>query len=1231
MINTVIAWSLRNRFLVLLGSVAVVGAGVWAMRTTPLDAIPDLSDVQVIVQTDFREQAPQIVEDQVTYPIASEMLKVPGARVVRGYSFFGLSLVYVIFEDGTDIYWARSRVLEYLNGIRRALPPNVEPTLGPDATGVGWVFEYVLESDSLDLAALRTLQDWYIRYQLTSVPGVSEVASVGGFERQYQVEVHPERLRAFNIPVTRVAHAIGNHNVDIGARVLEMGGREYMIRGLGYLEGIEDIENVALGAMANGTPIRVADVASVQLGPAPRRGAADWNGHGEVVTGIVVMRFGADALQTIEAVKVRLQEIEAGLPAGVRLRTGYDRSDLIHRAIATLRDKLLEESLIIAAVALLFLLHARSALVAIITLPLGILISFIVMRAIGVSANIMSLGGIAIALGAMVDAAIVMIENMHKHLERSDGTASRWDIVLKSAKQVGPPLFFSLLIITFSFLPVFALEQQEGRLFRPLAFTKTFAMAGGALLSITLVPVLMGYLIRGRIRHERDNPINRILQWAYRPIIDFTLRRPWLVVGGAIGVLALTVVPWKRLGSEFMPPLQEGSILFMPTTVPGVAIAEAREIMRRQDSIMAAFPEVATVLGKVGRANTATDPAPLNMFETTITLKPEGEWRPGMTYERLIGEMDRAVRMPGITNAWTMPIKGRIDMLATGIRTPVGVKIFGPDLDTLQALGERVERIVQQVPGTRSAFAERGMSGYYVDIAIDRADAARYGLNVGDIHNAIMATVGGMNAAVTVEGRERYAVNVRYPRELRDDPQRLREVLIPVTTVGGMAGSNGGMTRTRRSTALTQRSVLTQIPLGQVATVQVVQGPMAVKTEDAFPVTAVFVDIGERDVGSYVEEARELVAQEVTLPAGYTLIWSGQYEFMQRVKERMAVVVPVTLAIIFLLLYLSFRGITESLIVMLSVPFAVVGGIWYLWLAGYNTSVAVWVGFIALAGVAAETGVVMLIYLDEAFHHRTRDGRMRTAADVAAAVREGAVDRLRPKIMTVAAITLGLAPILWSHGTGADVMKRIAAPMVGGMVTSTVLTLVVIPAIYLIWRRRGLMPNRGPSENGLKPGPTGVRPPRSSAAAALVGLAVLSLGMTPASARAQNLGVLCDSIAQTVTSMPSVTGVRTDTVIRDHRTERAASGCQARFTGSMAAFQKTGTPDELLRSLLPAHGWTEDLWYAADGPDGTAFALRHGAALCLFRGRWDGGDDADPSYVPSDRYELIVGCMPAPP
>ena len=1041
MITSLIGWSIRNRGLVLVATAGLILGGILAVRATPLDAIPDLSDVQVIVETDFAEQAPQIVEDQLTYPIASEMLKVPGARVVRGYSFFGLSLVYVIFEDGTDIYWARSRVLEYLNGIRRQLPTGVEPSLGPDATGVGWVFEYTLESDSLDLAQLRSLQDWNIRYQLTAVPGVSEVASLGGFVRQYQVEVDPERLRAFGIPVTRVAAAISDHNTDIGARVLEMGGREYMIRGLGYLKGVEDIANVSLGVAANGTPIRVADVATVQIGPAPRRGAADLDGTGEVVTGIVVMRYGSDALGTIEAVKARLGEIERSLPKGVRIRVAYDRSDLIHRAVNTLRDKLLEESIIVALVTILFLLHVRSALVAIIVLPVGILMAFIVMRLIGVSANIMSLGGIAIAIGAMVDGAIVMIENMHKHLERADPATPRWEVVRESAVQVGPPLFYSLLIITCSFLPVFALEAQEGRLFTPLAFTKTLAMAAAALLSITLVPVLMGLFIRGAIRPEGRNPINRLLQRAYRPVIDVTLRHPWAVVIASVVMMAVTIVPWRRLGSEFMPQLHEGSVLFMPTTVPGVSIAKSIEIMRHQDSILASFPEVERVLGKAGRANTATDPAPLDMYETTLTLKPESEWRPGMTYDALLAQMDSAVKLPGVTNAWTMPIKGRIDMLATGVRTPVGIKVFGPDLDTLQMLGARIERIVQQVPGTRSAFAERGASGYYVDLDVDRAAAARYGLNAGEIHDAIMATVGGLDAATTVEGRQRYSVNVRYPRELRDDVQKLREVVLPT-----MSG--------------------TQIPLGQVATVTVRQGPMAVKTENAFPVTTVFVDITASDVGGYVRAAKEAVNAGLTLPPGYTIRWSGQFEFMERAGERLRVVIPVTLAIILLLLYLNFRGIAESLIVMLSVPFALVGGVWFLWLSGYNTSVAVWVGFIALAGVAAETGVVMLIYLDEAFRHREASGQLHGPGDIAAAVREGAVDRLRPKVMTVVAIMAGLAPILWSHGTGADVMKRIAAPMVGGMITSTILTLVVIPAIYLIWRRWQLGRTGYPSVRG---------------------------------------------------------------------------------------------------------------------------------------------------------------------
>ena len=1020
MIATIIALSLRNRFLIGLATLILVAAGIWAITTTPIDALPDLSDVQVVIQTEFSEQAPQIVEDQVTYPIASEMLKVPGSRVVRGYSFFGLSLVYVLFEDGTDLYWGRSRVLEYMNGLRQRLPKGVEPTLGPDATGVGWVFEYVLQSDSLNLAQLRSLQDWYVRYQLTAVPGVSEVASLGGYVKQYQVEVDPEKLRAFRIPVMRVVEAIGSHNADVGARVIEMGGREYMIRGLGYLRSTSDIEDVAVGSSMGGTPIRVGDVATVQVGPAARRGAADLNGKSEAVAGIVIMRFGSDALKTIEAIKARIVEIERTLPAGVRLVPVYDRSDLIHRAIKNLNRTLIEESIIVALVSILFLLHFRSALVAIVTLPLGILISFLVMRGLGVGANIMSLGGIAIAMGAMVDAAIVMIENMHKHLEKQ-GTADRWEIVKNAAIQVGPPLFFSLFIIVVSFLPVFSLEQQEGRLFKPLAFTKTFAMAGAALLSITLVPVLMGYLVRGRIRPQETNPVNRWLMRIYRPVIAWVLRYPWQVVAGAAVVLLATVLPWSRLGSEFMPPLDEGSLLFMPTTVPGVSIGQAREIMRYQDSVLASFPEVATVFGKAGRANTATDPAPLDMYETTVTLKPHEQWRAGMTTERLVSEMDRAVRLPGVTNAWTMPIKNRIDMLATGVRTPLGVKVYGANLDTLQRLGERVERILQGVRGTRNVFAERNVSGYYVDVQIDRAQAARYGLNAGDLHDVVMATAGGMTAAITVEGRERYEVNVRYPRELRDDLQKLRDIVVP--TMSGV-----------------------QIPLGQVAQVSVVQGPMAVKTDDALPVTTVYVDIEGRDIGGYVRDAQRAVAAQLTLPSGYSLTWSGQFESMERIREKLKLVVPLTLAIIFLLLYLNFRRIGETLIVMVSLPFALVGGIWSIWALGYNTSVAVWVGFIALAGVAAETGVVMLVYLDEAWKEMPNN--------LVGAIEAGAVGRLRPKMMTVVAIMAGLAPILWSTGTGADVMKRIAAPMIGGMVTSTILTLVVIPAIYYLWRIR---------------------------------------------------------------------------------------------------------------------------------------------------------------------------------
>ncbi len=1056
MLNRIIEWAVGNKLIVFLFTVAVVGGGILALRRTPLEALPDLSDVQVIVQTDYGEQAPRIIEDQVTYPIAAEMLKVPGAQTVRGYSFFGVSFVYVIFEEGTDLYWARSRVLEYLSGIAGKLPAGAAPTLGPDATGLGWVYQYALEDTTgrLNLAELRGVQDWYLRYALTAVPGVSEVATVGGFEKQYQVDIDPAKLLAYRIPVTRVMSAIEAANADVGAMVMELSEREYMVRGLGYLKSLEDIENVVVGATAGGTPIRVAELGRVSVGPAVRRGVAELDGRGDAVGGIVVMRFGENARTTIERVKAKLAEVQGSLPAGVVVRPVYDRSALIEEAIDNLAVKLLEESLIVALVCIVFLLHARSALVAILTLPVGILMAFVGMRWVGVGADIMSLGGIAIAIGAMIDAAIVMIENMHKHLEHAvaarerergiatDGRsfstsvltpAERWRVVIASSKEVGPALFFSLLIITVSFLPVFTLTGQEGRLFSPLAFTKTFSMAAASLLSVTLVPVTMGLFIRGRLFRERANPLNRALIRGYRPMIELVLRHRWPVVGIATIVLVLTWIPWARIGGEFLPTIEEGTILYMPTTLPGVSVARAREIMRTQDRILMSFPEVAHVWGKAGRAETATDPAGLDMFETTITLKPESEWRAGMTYDGLVAAMDSAVRLPGVTNAWTMPIRGRIDMLATGIRTPVGIKIFGPDLSELERLGKEVERAVQGVAGTRSAFAERAVSGYYVDIDIDRVAAARYGLNVGDIQAVIATAIGGMTITQTVEGRERYGVRVRYPQELRDSPERLAAVLIPVGT-GGMA----------------------QVPLGQVATIKLTAGPMVVRTEDAEPTAWVYVDVSGRDIGGYVAEAQRTVAAMVTMPPGYRLVWSGQYEYMERAKATMRIVIPATLAIIFLLLFLNFRSVGETLIVLLSLPFALVGGLWFIWLLGYNWSVAVAIGFIALAGVAAETGVVMLIYLDHAWKARQREGHRPTLRDLYEAVMEGAVERVRPKMMTVTAIMAGLVPILWGTGAGSAVMKRIAAPMVGGMVSSAVLTLLVIPAVYSLWRERGV-------------------------------------------------------------------------------------------------------------------------------------------------------------------------------
>ena len=1081
MLKRIIEWSVANRLIVLLFTVAAIAAGIVAIRRTPLEALPDLSDVQVIVQADYNEQAPRIVEDQVTYPIAAEMLKVPGAKTVRGYSFFGVSFVYVIFDDGTDLYWARSRVLEYLNGIKGKLPTTVTPTLGPDATGLGWVYQYALEDTSgkLNLAELRSVQDWYLRYALTAVPGVSEVASIGGFEKQYQVDIDPAKLLAYGIPVTRVMSAIQSANNDVGAMTMELSEREYMVRGLGYLKSISDIENVVIGATAAGTPIRVAELGRVSLGPAVRRGVADLDGRGDAVGGIVVMRFGQNALATIKNVKAKLAEVQKGLPPGVVITPVYDRSTLIDRAIETLKGKLVEESIIVALVCVIFLFHAQSALVAILTLPVGILMAFIAMRGVGVSADIMSLGGIAIAIGAMIDGAIVMIENMHKHLERavvakqgaaeaSSGArsfnasvltpAERWRVVVASSKEVGPALFFSLLIITVSFLPVFTLQGQEGRMFKPLAFTKTFSMAAASLLSVTLVPVTMGLFIRGRIFREQANPINRGMIRMYRPIIDFVLGHRGPVILAAVLTLIVTWVPWTRLGSEFMPPLDEGTILYMPTTLPGLPVARAREILRQQDSILKSFPEVEHVWGKAGRANTATDPAGLDMFETTISLKPKEEWRPGVTYEGLVAAMDSAVRMPGVTNAWTMPIKGRIDMLATGIRTPVGIKIFGPDLAELERIGKQVEQAVQMVPGTRSAFAERAVSGYYLDIDIDRAAAARHGVNVADVQAVIATAIGGMTITQTVEGRERYGVRVRYPQELRDTPERLASVLVPMQHEPGAAqGAGSGAPMGGAAMAGGSASAgVAQIPLGQLATIKQVAGPMVVRTEGAIPTAWVYVDVVGRDIGSYVADAQKMVGSMVRLTPGYSLVWSGQYEYMQNAKTRMKLVIPATLAIIFLLLYFNFRSVGETLIVMLSLPFALVGGIWFISALGYNWSVAVAIGFIALAGVAAETGVVMLIYLDHAWQARRASGRARTVEHLYEAVIEGAVERVRPKMMTVTAIMAGLLPILWGNGTGASVMKRIAAPMVGGMISSTVLTLVVIPAVYSLWKEQSV-------------------------------------------------------------------------------------------------------------------------------------------------------------------------------
>jgi copper/silver efflux system protein len=1027
MIAALIRWSARNVFLVGFAAVFVTLAGVYAVSRVPLDAIPDLSDVQVIVYTEYSGQAPQVVEDQVTYPLTTAMLSVPKSRVVRGFSFFGVSFVYVIFEDGTDLYWARSRVLEYLNSAARRLPAGVVPSLGPDATGVGWVYQYVVRGTQKSLAELRTVQDWYVRYGLAKAEGVAEVASVGGFVKQYSVIIDPRRLQALGIPVAKVREAIRSSNMDVGGRTVELAETEFAVRGRGYIKNLSDLEQIVVKS-GQGVPVLLKDVARVELAPDERRGITELNGEGEVVSGIALQRFGENALTVIRNVKERLAEIAPSLPQGVTIESIYDRSDLIYRAIDTLKRTLIEESIIVAVVCVVFLLHVRSALVAIVTLPLGVLIAYLCMHLLGLSSNIMSLGGIAIAIGAMVDAAIVMIENAHKRLERAPADKPRTEVLIEAATEVGPALFFSLLIITVSFLPIFALEAQEGRLFKTLAYTKTFAMAAAAVLSVMLVPALMILFVRGRIVPEHRNPVNRFLIWIYRPIIRIALRFKTGTILIAVAILAGSLWPAMRLGTEFMPNLNEGTLFYMPTTLPGLSVTKAAELVQTQDKIIKTFPEVASVWGKAGRASTATDPAPMEMFETVINLKPVAEWRSGMTIDRLIAEMDKSLQFPGVSNAWTMPIKARIDMLSTGIRTPVGIKVLGTDLAEMDKLARQIEAVMRTVPGTTSAYAERAIGGYYLNIDPDRAQLARYGLMVDDLQSMVSMALGAEPITTTVEGRERYTVSIRYPRDYRSDPQAIAsQVLIPT--------ADGGT-----------------VPLGQVAKVVLAQGPSSIRTENAQLAIYIYVDLRDRDIGGYVTDAQKAVAAQIKFPPGYYVTWSGQFEYLERAKARLQIVVPVTILIIFLLLYLNFRRVTESLIVMLSVPFALVGGLWLMWWLGFNLSVAVVVGFIALAGVAAETGVVMLIYLDHALTElkaeRAAQALPFTRSDLREAIMRGAVERVRPKMMTVVAIMAGLLPIMWGTGTGSEVMQRIAVPMIGGMASSTLLTLVVIPAIY---------------------------------------------------------------------------------------------------------------------------------------------------------------------------------------
>ncbi len=1034
MINKIIDYCGKNLLIVFIFIIFFAIGSVVAIKNVPLDAIPDLSDVQVIIFTEWQGRNPKLVEDQITYPIVSKLLAAPKVKVVRGQSFFGLSFIYVIFEDGTDIYWARSRVLEYLNSLKGKLPENVNPTLGPDATGVGWVYQYVLldKKNKYDLAQMRTFNDWYLRYWLSSVSGVAEVASIGGYEKQYQVEVDPIKLRAYKISIMKVANAIKASNNDTGARSLELAGHEFLVNVSGYIKKVEDIENIVLGTKPNGVPIRIKDVAYVHLGPNMRRGVGEYNGEGEVVGGVVVMRHGENALKVIENVKEKIKEVEKSLPEGVKIVPVYDRSELILKSIETLKRTLIEESIVVALVIILFLFHLPSSFVVIITLPIAVMMSFIPMYFMGVTSNIMSLGGIAIAIGAMVDSAIVMVENAHKHLERweeSDKKEPRIQVIMNAAKEVGQPLFFALLIITVSFMPIFALEAQEGRLFKPLAYTKTFSMFFAALLSITLIPALMGIFIRGKIQPETHNPINRYLIKIYDPIIRFVLKAPYKIICISVVVFVLSLPIVVKLGSEFMPPLNEGTILYMPSSLPGIGISESSRILQIQDKLIKKIPEVLSVFGKAGRGETATDPAPLDMFETIINLKPKEKWRPGITWDKIIDALDNLVKLPGITNAWTMPIKARLDMLTTGVRTPIGIKIFGSDLKVIEKIGQHIEMLLNGVKGTRSIYAERAGSGYYLNINIDREKIARHGLTVEDVEMVIGSALGGEEITTTIEGKERYTVNVRYLRELRDSPEKIKNIYI-------------------------ESPLGYQIPLSEVATIKPEVGPMQIRDEDASLVGFVYIDITGRDIGSYVDEAKKILNKELNLPAGYGLEWTGQYEFLQRIQKRLTLIIPLTIFIIFFFHYMAFNSVVKSLMVMLSVPFALIGGLWFLLLYNFHFSVAVGVGFIALAGVAIETAIVMVIFLDEAYERHLKEGKMKTVQDLENAIHEGAVQRVRPKLMTVCVGIAGLLPIMWSNGTGADVMQRIAAPMIGGLITSTILVLVIIPIIYFLWRKR---------------------------------------------------------------------------------------------------------------------------------------------------------------------------------